>query len=575
MTCCYRSIEYHLVTFPMSNSSHTPVPRDPLSFGGRLRQHRAAHQLTQAALAQLAGCSPKVLRKFEADAKRSSQQLAERLADALSLTGAERNQFLHAARDRMAARPPRPAPAAARVPEPVAAPTPVLRLNWLARTKLLPPRVRRDVLGRARLLRTVRSAIGEARLLLISAPAGSGKTTLLATTLVQRAEYRVAWLALDDEDNDLIRFLYALIATLAQHQPNLLEQTAALLADRTGSAQTDAAAFGRQVASALINGLADSPTPIVLVLDDLHVVTEPAVYTTLDYLLERLPAQITVAVGTRYDPPLALTRLRARRELVELRLHDLRFTADEVSALLNQQHDFQLSTADLATLHMRTEGWAAGLALLTTSLEQATSDVERRTFLAQLAHTDRFLFDYLADEVLNRQDPFVRMFLLETAVLPELTPAACRAVTGRSDASAILDDLYRRNLFLVALDQAAGEATYRYHDLFRDFLRGRLRRDIPEWSQELHRRAAKAALNPANRIFHYLQAELWSEAAQEIGAVAPTYLAQGAFDTVRQWIIRLPEATRQDHPQLELWLGMCLWQRFTFDEANQLCARAG
>ncbi len=451
---------------------------------------------------------------------------------------------------------------------------PTLKLGWLARTKLLPPRVRRDVLARTRLLHAVLGAIGEARLLLVSAPAGSGKTTLLAATLAQRAEYRVAWLALDDEDNDLIRFLYALVATLAQHQPSVLAQTAALLADRTGPAPTDATAFGRQVISALINGLADSPTPMVLVLDDLHVVTEPSVYSTLDFLLERLPAQVTVAIGTRHDPPLALPRLRTRRELVELRLRDLRFTADEMSALLNQQHDFQLSTAELATLYSRTEGWAAGLALLTTSLEQAASDAERRTFLAQLAHTDRFLFDYLADEVLNRQHPFVRMFLLETAVLPDLTPDACRAVTGRSDASAILDNLYRRNLFLVALDQGAGEATYRYHDLFRDFLRGRLRRDIPEWGQELHRRAAKAALNPANRIFHYLQAELWDEADLEIGAAGPTYLAQGAFDTVRQWITRLPEATRQVNPRLELWLGMCLWQRFTFDAAQASFVRA-
>ena len=413
------------------SATHDPGPRDPLSFGSLLRQHRSAHQLTQAGLALRAGCSPEVLRKFEADAKRPSQQLAGRLADALGLVGAERDQFLHTARDRKSAQLPRSAPAA-RLPEPSAAPAPMPRLDWLARTKLLPPRVRRDLLDRARLLHVVRSAVGEARLLLVSAPAGSGKTTLLATTLVQRAEYRVAWLALDDEDNDLIRFLYALVATLSQHQPSVLDQTAGLLADRTGPAPTDAAAFGRQVISALINALADSPTPIVLVLDDLHVVTEPAVYTTLDYLLERLPAQVTIAIGTRHDPPLALTRLRARRELAELRLHDLRFTADEVGALLNQQHGLQLTTAELDTLYSRTEGWAAGLALLTTSLEQTGSGAARRTFLAQLAHTDRFLFDYLADEVLNRQDPFVRMFLLETAVLPELTPDACRAVTGRS-----------------------------------------------------------------------------------------------------------------------------------------------
>jgi LuxR family maltose regulon positive regulatory protein len=556
------------------SATNPPGRRDLLSFGSLLRQYRSAHQLTQAALAQLAGCSPEVLRKFEADAKRPSQQLAERLADALNLAEVERDQFLQTARGKTPAPPPRSTPVAASAAQPTTTPAPMLKLDWLARTKLLPPRVRRDLLDRARLLQIVRNAIGEARLLLVAAPAGSGKTTLLTTTLAQRAEHRVAWLALDDVDNDLIRFLYALVATLAQHQPSVLEQTAGLLADRTGPAPTDATAFGRQVISALINALADSPTPIVLVLDDLHVVTEPSVYTTLDFMIERLPAQVTVAIGTRHDPPLALTRLRTRRELVELRLRDLRFTAEEMGALLNQQHDFQLSTADLATLYSRTEGWAAGLALLTTSLEQARSDAERRTFLAQLAHTDHLLFDYLADEVLNRQDPFVRMFLLETAVLPELTPAACRAVTGRSDASAILDDLYRRNLFLVALDQGAGEATYRYHDLFRDFLRGRLLRDIPEWSQELHRRAAKAALNPANRIFHYLQAELWDEAAQEIGAAGPTYLAQGAFDTVQQWIVRLPETTRQHHPRLELWLGMCLWQRLMFDTAQASFARA-
>ena len=338
------------------SATQEPGSHDQLSFGILLRRHRSAHQLTQAALAQQAGCSPEVLRKFEADAKRPSQQLAERLAGALRLAGAERDQFLHAARSKMAAPPPRSDPAA-RPPDPAVAPAPVIRLEWLARTKLMPPRVRRDVLDRARLLRAVRGAIGEARLLLVAAPAGSGKTTLLAATLAQGAEYRVAWLALDDEDNDLTRFLYALVATLAQHQPSLLEQTATLLADRTGPAQADAAAFGRHIISALVNRLADSPTPIVLVLDDLHVVTEPSVYTTLDYFLERLPPQITVAVGTRYDPPLALTRLRARRELVELRLHDLRFTADEVSALLNQQHGFQLSAAELATLHSRTEGW--------------------------------------------------------------------------------------------------------------------------------------------------------------------------------------------------------------------------
>jgi LuxR family maltose regulon positive regulatory protein len=279
-------------------------------------------------------------------------------------------------------------------------------------------------------------------------------------------------------------------------------------------------------------------------------------------------------IATRHDPPLALPRLRVRGELVELRLSDLRFTPEEMGAVLNQQRSLGLSTADLAALHGRIEGWAAGLTLVASSLEPLTSERERRQFLARLAHTERQLFDYLADEVLNRQDPFVRMFLLETAVLPELTPAACMAVTGRADAISILDELYRRNLFLVALDQGDGPATYRYHDLFRAFLQARLLRDVPEWNRELHRRAAEAALNTAYRIFHYQQAELWEQAAQTIAEAAPAYLARGAFETVRQWVVRLPEVVRSAHPRLELWLGMCLWQQFDFDGAQASLTRA-
>jgi LuxR family maltose regulon positive regulatory protein len=545
------------------------APSDLPSFGGLLRQHRAALHVTQAALAERAGCSPEVVRKFEADAKRPSRQLAERLADALLLAHAERERFLLAARREA------DATRGAKAPRPAAEPPPARpsALSWLARTKLLPPRVRRDSLDRERLSQAVRRAVGEVRLVLLSAPAGSGKTVLLATALAQPGPHDVVWLTLDDEDNDLVRFLHALVAAIALRHPQAADD-AALLLQQAGPGQNDAETFGRAVARALVNGLVELARPLALVLDDLHAVSEPAVYTALDYLLERLPPHTTLAVGTRHDPPLALTRLRARGELAELRLPELRFTAEEVGALLNQRHSLQLSPAELARLHRRTEGWAAGLTLLASSLERLATEPERQQFLERLAHTDRHLFDYLAEEVLNRQDPFVRMFLLETAILPELTPEACQAVTGRSDAGEILDDLYRRNLFLIALEHVGSTAAYRYHDLFREFLQVRLRRDIPEWSRGLHRRAAEAARHPAHRIFHYLQAELWDEAAAAVADAAPDYLAQGAFDTVLQWTARLPEQTRQQRPRLDLWMGMCLWQRFRFDAAQSCFARA-
>jgi len=174
----------------------------------------------------------------------------------------------------------------------------------------------------------------------------------------------------------------------------------------------------------------------------------PAVHLALDYLLEHLPPQMHLLVGTRHDPPFSLARLRARGYLAELRAPDLRFTLAETTALLNDVLGLDLSPDDLARLQARTEGWPAALRLLADSLERISSPADRTAFIARLAHTDRHVFDFLAAEVLNRQPPDVRAFLLDTAILDELTPALCQAVTGRPDAPAILDDLYHRNLLV-------------------------------------------------------------------------------------------------------------------------------
>jgi predicted ATPase/transcriptional regulator with XRE-family HTH domain len=365
--------------------------------------------------------------------------------------------------------------------------------EW-ARSKLQPPRSRTDLLLRERLLSRIRARLPDTRLILASAPAGAGKTTLLAS-VVGALGLPFAWATLDADDNDPERFLQVLLAALSQLAP-------------PEGRPAGAAPFAERAQGALdaaLDAFAAGGAPrSLLVLDDLHALGEPAVFGLLAHLIEHLPPNLVLALATRHEPPLNLTRLRARRELLDLGAGDLRFTLDETTGLLNERLALNLGAEELATLHQRTEGWAAGLSLLAASLDTIDAPDERTRFLAHLAGTERYLFDYLADEVLNRQDPFARAFLLETSVLPELTPQACQALTGRLDAAAVLDDLYRRNLFLVrltdggrrsddSLGAAVETATYRYHDLFRVFLRERLRRDAPEWFQQLRARAAQHA----------------------------------------------------------------------------------
>ena len=460
-----------------------------------------------------------------------------------------------------------------------------------ARTKLRPPRVHADVLMRERLSSSVARGLDTARLILLSAPAGSGKTTLLASALAA-ASHDVAWLALDADDNDPARFLRVLVASLSQTLPDIAAHLAPVLA--AGSVgQQDVLAWGRQVIVMLVNALPDDAA-LVIALDDLHVVTEPLVYTLLDELIERLPDGVALAFATRHDPPLALARLRARRQLHEVRLPDLRFRVDETATLLNERLQLQLAGGEIAALHAQTDGWVAGLHLLAGALDRITTPAERARFLQQLHGMDRAVFDYLAEEVLNRQDPFVRMFLLETAVLPELTPTRCEALTGRDDATLILDDLYRRNLFLVALDdegrktedeRVGGPAfvlrpssfvgvTYRYHDLFRAFLLARLEREHPSWLTMLHRRAADTEPDMARRIAHLLQAQAWDAAVATIEQQAPALAGQGAWQMLRGCIAALPDAVRDVHPWLLYWLGMCEYQLFALGSAQTYFERA-
>jgi LuxR family maltose regulon positive regulatory protein len=438
--------------------------------------------------------------------------------------------------------------------------------NWFPQTKFSVPFAGTDILARPYLIQQLHQAITEYPFTLISAPAGSGKTTLVALWQQQTDDLRTVWLRLDDEDNDPITFLTALISSLRQIEPSFGSNLRTLLTSLPDPGQQM-----RRLMGVFINSITEvASTPLVLILDDLHILTQPTVHQALDYLLDHLPEHISVVATARYDPPLALARLRARGQLAELRLEALRFNADEARRLLNEHLQLDLSDNDLRTLQTRTEGWVAALRLLALSLNRLDNPAERATFVNHLAQTDRYIFDFLADEVLDDQESEMRQFLLKTAILTDLTPTLCEAVTRRTDAARMLDEIYRRNLFLITImdKSQSPQQSYRYHDLFADFLRHQLERELPEAIPELHRRAAEVESRPMQVIHHYLAAETWSEAAKSIEQVGPQLLQQGLIDRVQNWIMTLPALVREQRPWLNYLLGMCYSNRGDFVAAQ-------
>jgi LuxR family maltose regulon positive regulatory protein len=267
--------------------------------------------------------------------------------------------------------------------------------------------------------------------------------------------------------------------------------------------------------------------------------------------------------------------MRARGQLVEVRLHDMRLTPDEATAFLNEHHRLGLTPEELSTLYTSTEGWAAGLCLLSNSLAEIPSSTGRTDFITHLAQTSTYVFDFLADEVLTHQSATVQTFLLETSILPELAPMLCQAVTRRSDAAVILEDAYRRNLFLVAADEAG--TVYRYHYLFSEFLSRRLAQKMPDHIPELHRRAAEAETIPTRAISHYLAAGLWEQAASTLEYAGEQLLNDGFLHMLCGWIQSLPPSVREVHPRLIYFLGICALHRGDLEQASSLleCSRRG
>ncbi len=347
----------------------------------------------------------------------------------------------------------------------------------LLATKLHWPRLRTQLIPRSHLIERLQRGVADT-LTLVSAPAGFGKTTLLtqwrATTSIP-----VAWLSLDLEDDEPVRFFTYLVAALQTLDPHLGTRTyARLCLPQPPELET--------VLALLINDLISwQGEDFVLVLDDYHVITAQPIHSALTYLVEHLPSHVHLILATRSDPPLPLARWRARGCLTELRAAELRFGVASTGAFLAQVMGLHLSPEDVMTLQSRTEGWIVGLQLAALSL-QGRSDVTAA--LATFTGSHRFVLDYLSEEVLSRQPTAIQAFLLQTSVLERLSGSLCDAVTGKSGSQSRLEDLERANLFVVALDDR--REWYRYHHLFADLLRSRLQQSESHLLPELHRRAS-------------------------------------------------------------------------------------
>jgi LuxR family maltose regulon positive regulatory protein len=381
------------------------------------------------------------------------------------------------------------------------------------------------------------------KLTLISAPAGFGKTTLLAEWLTARPSARtsVAWLSLDREDNHSQTFWTYVIAALRTVAPEVGASAHALLeAAQQPPIQT--------TLTTLVNDVDAVADEILLVLDDYHVIDAPEVQEGMAFLLGHLPQRLHLVIVTRADPALPLARLRARGELVEARAADLRFTADEAAAYLNGVMGLQLTAPDMAALEGRTEGWIAALQLAALSM-QGRDDVTG--FIAGFAGDDRYVVDYLVEEVVQRQSDLVQKFLLQTSILGRLSGPLCDAVTGQAGGKAMLETLDRGNLFLVPLDDQ--RRWYRYHHLFADVLRARLLDEQPDHVPGLHRRAS--AWHEQNgeqsvAITHALAAEDFGRAADLIERAIPGLRRDRQETTARRWMELLPDQLVRSRPVL-------------------------
>ncbi|QBD75887.1 LuxR family transcriptional regulator [Ktedonosporobacter rubrisoli] len=434
----------------------------------------------------------------------------------------------------------------------------------LAFSRLTPPLLPSSLVVRERLLERLDTGLSH-RLTLISAPAGAGKTTLLSLWAT-RVTFPLAWLSLDVLDNEPQHFWVSVLSALRSCHPGFGEVVLAMLRS------PQPPPLG-SILEGLLQALSKLAGPIVLLLDDYHVIEEQSIHASLLSLLEHLPGHVHLMLSSRVDPPLALSRWRVRGQLLELRGADLRFRQEEAANFLTQAMALSLPQEEMAQLARRTEGWIAGLQLAALALRQHG---DHSAFVKGFTGGHRHVLDYVQEEILAGLPANLQELLLQSAILNRLSASLCQAVTGESESQALLEQAERANLFLVPLDEE--RRWYRMHELFREALQARLRATRPELWSQLHRRAARwyeehGELRAA--ISHALQAADFFWAASLMERVAEQLWLSGESQTLYKWVMLLPATVLHRHARFVLTAALyVLVAAASLEEAQFVSARA-
>ena len=426
----------------------------------------------------------------------------------------------------------------------------------LLQTKLSIPAVRAELVSRPRLTEQFNDGL-KRPLTLICAPAGFGKTTLLSEWLGTQSGRRVplAWVSLDEDDNDPNRFLMYLVAALGAIGSTEGEELFSLL-------QSPQPPPPKVILTSLISNLETFPDSFALVLDDYHLITSQPIHDAMMFLLDHLPPQTHLVIISREDPSFPLARLRGRGQLTEIRADDLRFTVEEARQFLDQMLGIRLSADQITDLDARTEGWVAGLQLAALAMK-GRQDVA--SFISAFTGSNRYILDYLTEEVLDRQPEDLQRFLLLTSILERMCGSLCDAVTGRTDGQMMLEQIERGNLFLIALDDE--RRWYRYHHLFGDMLRRHLHQANPGITQALHHQAGDWLEQngfPMEAVRHTLAADDFEQGARLIQRHGLRALLRGQVHSVLSWLQMLPQTFLRSEPSL------CILQAIALASTNQL-----
>jgi LuxR family maltose regulon positive regulatory protein len=436
------------------------------------------------------------------------------------------------------------------------------------KTKFHIPLWRTGAVSRPRLLERLQLGLNErSKLTLISGPAGYGKTTLVTEWIHiilndRKTAARVAWLSLDDGDNDPARFLGYFVSALKTIDETLGQSAPSLL--RMPQLPPLSLIFDE-----VINELVGLEYQTILFLDDYHVITNPNLHEALEYFVEHQPLSFHLAITTREDPPFPLARMRAKGQLTEIRAHDLRFTLEEADQFFNQSMNLELDTDTVNALEARTEGWVVGLQLAALAMQNLP---EQQDFLANFSGSHRYVIDYLLDEVLKGQPPEISEFVSKTAALKRFNAELCQAVTGNRDSGAILSQLERCNLFLIPLDNQRG--WYRYHHLFANALCAGLQPDV---ECETSMRAARWFESQgflAEAIPYWQAIPATNEVERLIGKLAVDLIKNGELQTLLGWLNSLPDQVVDSNPDLVSYKALALLLTGQINQAQAYVATA-